>query len=599
MKKTTADRLSLFFQIFILVLAFAAMLFRVQRGVDFTDETWYVAEPVLVARGEMIPYVNSWSQTPGFTLPLAALFRLYLLLYGTTGIMLFSRILYLVWSFLVSLLTVWILRKGVSRSLPLITALPLLITTSLFDISYNTIGLTYLPLFLALVCALCGETGRRALCGSAISGIVAARMIIGTPYVMPAVFLVLLLLAVSKRTRLFLGIVLGGFLSAVLVVGWCCLRGGFSAFVFGMRAWLTDCYYFKIEPLHTLGEDIRYLVRYMVPAYLFFAVVAVLRLLFSKNDRAFSFSTAVLIVCFLAGAWKYYPGYSQGFPVGFFRFSWFQPFCFLFFREKDRNRIYLLVAAALFVLVYLFSSFANIYGFGNSREYWLIVPMVLSCLSLLNLAPWEFVSESGLFLPSKTQEERCAFFRALVYRCFSILMILVFLLQYKSAVRYIYMDEALPELTVKVESGIWKSCYTTREKAESIGELEAFIRSGTDKSDSVFFKDWASYGYLMSDAKACTCTALDPSPYLYNCNEPRVFFDYYKQVHAVPEHILYVAHSPDAALSIDAPEWEYNSFVSSFYRQTDTFQNSLFRVLKFEVTDPVAALAYAESHALQ
>lgn len=598
MKRKPADLLPLFFQVFILVLAFIAILFRVQRGVDFTDEPWYVAEPFLVAKGEMIPYVNSWTPAPGFTLPLAALYKIYISLRGTEGIMLFSRVLYLVWSFILSLLTVLILRHSISRKFPIITALPLLITTALFDISYNSIGLNYLPLFLAIVYSLWNETSRRAISGGIISGVIAARMIIGTPCVMLAVFLSLLLLVLFKKTRLFLGIVLGGFLSAILVIGWCCFRGGFSAFLYGMRAWLLDDYYFKIQPRHTFEEDIRFLFRYMVPAYLFFAIVFIFRLLFSKNNKAFSFSLAVLISLFLAFAWKYYPGYSSGLPVGFIRFTWFQSFCFFFFKKKEQNKIYLLAANILFVSVYLFSSFANVYGFGIGRDYWLIVPMVLTCLSLLELAPWEFLSGFCFILPSKSREERCVFFQTLVYRCFSILMILVFILQYKSAVKYVYRDEALPELTAKVESGIWKSCYTTRERAGSIIELESYIRSCTGETDTVFFKDWASFGYLMSESKACTCTVLDPTPYLYGCDEPRNLFDYYKQVNTVPDHIIYIASNPDAVLSIEDPEWSYNAFVTLFYRQTDTYQNSIFRVIKFDLADPSGALDYAECNAL-
>ncbi len=69
------------------------MLVRIRYGIDFSDESWYVAEPCIVAKGA-IPYVNMWEQAPGFTVPIAFVYGLYMFFNGTQGIFLFSRILY-------------------------------------------------------------------------------------------------------------------------------------------------------------------------------------------------------------------------------------------------------------------------------------------------------------------------------------------------------------------------------------------------------------------------------------------------------------------------------------------------------------------------
>ena len=66
--------ISLFVECLLFLLAVLAVFFRMQRGVDITDETWYVAEPYLVSQGQLIPYVDNWTQSPGFSIPLAFFF---------------------------------------------------------------------------------------------------------------------------------------------------------------------------------------------------------------------------------------------------------------------------------------------------------------------------------------------------------------------------------------------------------------------------------------------------------------------------------------------------------------------------------------------
>ncbi len=132
----------------ILALCFVGMINRVRFGIDFTDETWYVAELYLVAKGA-VPYSDLWSQAPGFTIPLALFFRMFLEINGgAEGIVLFLRVLYVIWTFFVIIL-VWRLCKKI----PLLLYLPMLAIciSSLFDINYNTIGVYYSFFALALL----------------------------------------------------------------------------------------------------------------------------------------------------------------------------------------------------------------------------------------------------------------------------------------------------------------------------------------------------------------------------------------------------------------------------------------------------------------
>lgn len=199
------------------------MIHRVQYGIDFTDESWYVAEPYLVAKGAT-PYTDLWSQASGFTIPLAFMYRIYLLINGSTeGIVLFSRMLFVVWSMVVGM-AAWKLCK----KLPFALFLPILCVAgiSVYDITYNTIGIYYSFLATVILFVRDSDASDREQLGIGIlAGVLLARSFIGTPVTICVVGLSLLFVLAQKRLKTLLGIITGGILSAVTVVGYCCIKG--------------------------------------------------------------------------------------------------------------------------------------------------------------------------------------------------------------------------------------------------------------------------------------------------------------------------------------------------------------------------------------
>ena len=277
----------LFFLIDFILCLFAAcfMVKRIGHGIDFSDESWYVADPVIVARGR-IPYVNDLSAAPGFTIPLALCFRAYMSLRGTEGIFMFSRCLYLIWMFSVGALTVLLIRKEIDSRVPVIAWLPILLTLNfLFDISYNTIGVVYLPLILALVYAAWDKPAPRAFRFGLAAGVLAARAVIGSPFLMVPGFITLLFLALKKKKPLLRGLLLGVGFSALLVVGWCCLRGGAERLLYGLYAMIEDYDYFKYERKVSLGDTLYMIWRYSIPAIRFTALAVGARLLLRRREQ--------------------------------------------------------------------------------------------------------------------------------------------------------------------------------------------------------------------------------------------------------------------------------------------------------------------------
>ena len=86
-------------EILLVLVGIICLINRVFKGVCYTDEMWYISEPYVVSQGA-IPFVNNWTQSPGFVFPLAIIYKLFVSINkGTDGIVLFSRIIYLLWFF--------------------------------------------------------------------------------------------------------------------------------------------------------------------------------------------------------------------------------------------------------------------------------------------------------------------------------------------------------------------------------------------------------------------------------------------------------------------------------------------------------------------
>ena len=544
------------------VFAVYFMVKRIPHGINFDDEAWYVADPYLVARGR-IPYVNDWTMAPGFTIPLALCFRIYAAWMGTEGIMLFSRQLYLVWILSVGALTLWIIRKELDSRFPVIAWLPvLLMLYFLFYINYNSIGVVYLPLLLTLLYAAWDKPDREAFRRGLAAGVLGGRAVIGSPFLMAPAFAVLLLLFLMRKKSLRRGVLLGVGLTALLVIGWCCLRGGAERLIYGLFVNVSDLGYFqkgaaKVEKSSTLFM----LWRYSIIPLQFVALAVALRLLLRRREKLLRIALTVLALVFmiygLRTGWRWQRLMILN--------CWFEFLILPLFPGEGKKRLALYGIALLYVLLFVISSLGNIYGV-EGREYWLIVPCILSCLTFMIVIPNRFVGRSV--------------FTALI-ACF-------FLIQCRYSWNQIYRDAPVSEHTATISSGIWKGCKTTEDRARDVVALEACIRQITAPGDKVLFRDWVSYGYLMSNGEACTPSVLT--------NGPKILYDLFYTDQTVPDKILYVAPHAEE-LTIETEGHPFNSFVNDYYELTFTCENPTFRLREYDLRDGEAALADASAKA--
>lgn len=602
-KVKTWHRITIGVYFIIILVVYVLLLNRIKFGVEFTDESWYVAEPYIVAEGA-IPYVNNWSQAPGFALPLAILFKLYVMISGgTEGIVYFSRMLYAIVSMVVYGLTVYIIWRRTRRDFVLICVAPLLFlnTYSLYDLNYNTMGVMYLFLATAILffseyCEMKVMSRRMRVATAVLSGIIIARAIIASPSVLIAWAGLLIILLCTKRFKKFLQLIMGNILAATVIIGWCCIRSGISDFISGLQVLFTKVAYFRIESMHTVSDDAAYMIEYLEPLKVVFILCVIAFVIYKIGIISFRHYKWLIVLinvfCLLEGGTRSFQERNYEHII---RFGWFGSIVIAFFlvlivgngtantggdqtkSEKEEalfcSKIITSFAyiAVLYFGVYLFTSATNVYGFGD-REYWLIIPLLLGIMAL------GFVMQRGA--------------RVIGFAC-SVGMLLCSVLLINQNYGFVYRDSPLAELTERVDYGIWKGCYTTPERADNVKRLETYIHDITDESDNVLFMDQVCFAYLMNDGKACTPATADPMVWTYKVDDFEIMEEYFDMVGTIPDKVIYIDFGRDETLSVDG-EWKFNDFLRNHYTFVEAYDTNPEVEDKHSIGDIKTASFYIE-----
>jgi hypothetical protein len=185
------------------VVALVVAWRRLFLGVDLTDEGFTVAVPYRFALGAR-PFVDEMN-----ILQTAALFsypfvKVYVWLHGATGIVLFMRHLYLLWSVGVAAVAFAGLRRGVRWEHALLATLvcTTLVIARIGDLSYNTLGAGFLVIAMGLGArALVGDGGDRWLVAAGAAQALAALAYPTLVLVVPVAAVCLFAAAAGRRRR--------------------------------------------------------------------------------------------------------------------------------------------------------------------------------------------------------------------------------------------------------------------------------------------------------------------------------------------------------------------------------------------------------------
>jgi hypothetical protein len=332
--------------------------------------------------------------------------------------------------------------------------------------------------------------------------------------------------------------------------------------------------YFSIAKQYTIYSTIKSVLLFLIPSIVIFSSLCLLQISGKLNLQLIR---VIMLVSIIVGATisvmrQDYLGYYLG------SWTWAMPYIYYLFSEKDDYKEKISVACLSYLAIFLLASFSNIYGFENERVYWLYVPVLLIAAMVyhdkdLNTAIREKQNISRLWTVAL-----CGF---IVFKVVGIY-------------DYVYRDDDIELLTVRIEQGIWKGIRTTQNRAEDSMEVEEYLKAITSDNENVLCLDWASFGYLMinSNSKICAPTTLDASCYTYGVNNPTTYFDYFIATKNVPDSIIYIDYGRDALLSVDNDVWLFSDFVKENYIEEDSFRNDTFCVRKYSLDNKENAYQY-------
>lgn len=548
--------------ILITIICFVCMVCRVRFGVDFSDEAWYVAEPYIVSQGAT-PYVDLWTQASGFTFPLCYIYDIFINLNKSTeGIFLFSRLVYVVWVFILGFVTCILV-----KNIPFIFYLSYIMVgiNALYDINYNTIGQFY-SFFVLTVLFIkedseCNKTNWWI---GILAGICMARSIIGTPYTIIVFVLSLFFLIIKKRYSSLSGFVIGNILMAIITISYCSVKGnGIYSIYYGLKCFLLDGAYQNIIPRYDFVDALLEQFIAYKNMWICLSVLGVLKIFFlfvpvSAKKQSFQKSTAITILVFFL--W----GICQGFEHGNLNYLIYGTFfCGIFlYLFLGREQKYEGIAIVIFinVLWYYLASLGNIYGF-YGRQYILMLSTVVSL--------W------GVYLLYKDRSVQ----RRIGVYCMAIACCIMVI---GSNYSNVYRDEEIIELDSKVEEGVWKGCYTTQEQKDGIDFFEREIKELTNPGEKILFLDWASFGYLISNGQPFNSSTYDTMYYSYSVNNPKIMYDYFELKKDLPDKIIYIDYGRDEKLSIEDKHWQFNEFVNELYNCTTMNSMNKYRIIMYE-----------------
>lgn len=246
-----------------IIICVILMIIRCFFGIELTDEAYYIAEARLVAHGA-VPFVNNWTQVPGYTIFYAWLVWLYeYFLPSLTGIFLFTRLTFLVFRLLILALCYKIVKPYISEKVAFVGFMLLIpFGTDIPNFSYNTLAIYFMLLAGCLVVkALLEEKASIKKKYLFLGGILVAFVVYAHPAeifnVVTIGFIIILCSNKGKKTWSLFYYVLGGMLAAIIVSAYMIIAGGgIEKFLYGMDSYINYNPYFELGRRQSFKETL-------------------------------------------------------------------------------------------------------------------------------------------------------------------------------------------------------------------------------------------------------------------------------------------------------------------------------------------------------
>ena len=505
----------------VLTLTYTRLFF----GIDFTDESFYIAVPLRFVMGArpLIDETNVVQQTPGIIL--YPFVKVYVALFGLDGIVLFARHLHLLFSAVIAAAIFVGLRPVFSdaflRALPASAAVAF-VPFGIHGLSYNTLGSGFLTagLFLGLAWLFNGRRSYVVASGAAHGLAVFAYPPLAISVVCS--FVALYVCARQSAVR--------GLRSSLLTTGFIVLAT-IAFFTHEGLATLSDI----VNQTQEFGDQGGGIAKVS-------AVVSSVSTTFTQKT-ATVIDLSVLLACY---KWKreyvFIPLLALpviALPLGrlhdsgaanefITNFALFGPIVFFLARRAPAAR-------ELFFIVWLPSVVAGAVTAYSSANGGInagigLFPASVATAVLLALAIRSVGGPSGLV------------FREVVAIASSAVFVsLCLFLQYAS----VYRDAPISELKSRVSDGAYAGLLTTPATRTFLQELENDLRAVSRPQCRIVFYDTFPAGYLLDRGKGLTnATWLLDVRKGYRAEYQRVLIDYYARRMTIPDIVVRVSRVP-------------------------------------------------------
>lgn len=541
---------------------FASVL-RLFYGTEITDEIFAISEAALVDQGAT-PFVNNWTQTPGFSVFNVWIIWIYRMIFRSyEGIFLGSRFFFMGSNILLAILiAITLYRTGMDK---VYCASAFIVVTPFYflipNLTYNSISMLLLRLIgIALLWGLHYTESHPNLGWCA--GVLCALDIYCHPSDVFAIIVITVMIfrITLKKNKVWLKFCCGGLITAIVVTLWMLIRGnGAYKLLYGLKSVLEYNPYFELghsefsESMQSIFEFLKEILFCYVLLEVFFSL---------RFWTRFKMSPWVGRMLFL----------MIGIVGILFRYSGLDLLCklgglfgiYLIGRARslinDNRSKYIYIFTVIPILVATIAIGFFSYGTIITR---LVFAVSLAYAIIVDISIWN-VSEGhkkGIALG---------------------IAVLIAVCILKADYTYIYRDGQIEELQYKVDSGIYKGVYTTKERAETLPLIETYLKTFLTKNDKVLFMEVVPFAYLMTDAQACTPSTWDVSLYSYGFNDDSMYQRYFETVDEVPDYIIYIDTGRDNHLSVEEDSYNFTKYVKSKYIQKNDLIIGSMRVITYQ-----------------
>lgn len=526
----------------ILLIFISIFVIRCFWGFDWSDETYYIALPHRFLTGDNL-FVNSWDIHQIGAILLTPFVYLYKILIGSTdGIILFFRILYIIFNFGVIVISYEILKKVYNKKIALYVNIIFMsfVPGAISNLSYNTMGLGFIYLALVILIWIYRE-GRDNLKYTIILGIFYALAIQSYPTLIitfPAILFFVYKYLNKKSIIAFLG----GIVSVVILFLFNLIgKVKLNEFFQNIKYLFNDPEHISKNIFVTLQEYISWILNENI------ILIIILLLIFIWFRKSNKFNNIIFIITVIEISIK----------------------CLkiIIYNEKNYSNINSIFISLTIIGILLFSvgkiegkeiKFMFVIGIGVSLgiQYGTNNGPAFSTYGLI-------FSAIAILIILERQNKKIGFI------IIPIVIVLIFM-----RFNYVYRDFPIYKCDTKITSGPAKGIYTNSQKAKEYEKIVETIKEN-EVNGPIFYSKLLPFGYLLSNNRAAS-----PSLWRTELKSERVKIYNSINPELIPKGIYIIKEPYGISNGKNELGEELKKYLEN--KKYDVFENEYMKIYKIE-----------------